>query len=112
VIFVTDKPTDWRALCAELVDGWVEGCDIAAPMARARAELAQPEPVPVSERPWERDGWCDAEGMCWWGHLRRFQPENRIVHSWGLAAPGRLDASTVCLPHWALPIPTSQEDYD
>jgi hypothetical protein len=44
VIFVTDKPTDWRALCAELVDGWVEGCDIAGPMARARTALAQPEP--------------------------------------------------------------------
>ena len=36
---------------------------------RIRDLLAQryPAPVPVSERPWERDGWCDAEGRCWWG---------------------------------------------
>jgi hypothetical protein len=87
-----------------------QGCDgdLVPAIRYAIARWGRPaiKPVPVSERPWERDGWCDAEGMCWWGHLRRFQPENRIVHSWGLAAPGRLDASTVCLPHWALPLPT------
>lgn len=44
----------------------------------ARAVLARwgrlaAAPVPLSERPWERDGWCDAEGRCygwdgdyWW----------------------------------------------
>lgn len=26
-------------------------------------------PVPVAERPWEREGWCDAEGRCWWGRI-------------------------------------------
>ena len=35
-------PTDWRALCAELVTAWLEGRDIAGPMNRARAALAQP----------------------------------------------------------------------
>ena len=79
-------------------------------IAYARAVLARwgrpaIKPVPVSERPWERDGWCDAEGCCWWGKLRRFQPENRLVYAWGRAAPGRLDASIVCLPHWAMPVP-------
>ena len=24
-----------------------------------------PVPVAVSERPWEREGWCDDEGRCW-----------------------------------------------
>ena len=50
----------------------------AAQIADARAVLARygrstPQPVAVSERPWERDGWCDAEGRCygwdgdyWW----------------------------------------------
>lgn len=23
-------------------------------------------PVPVSEKPWERPGWCDKRGRCWW----------------------------------------------
>jgi hypothetical protein len=36
-------------------------------IAYARAVLAKwgtptPQPVAVSERPWERDGWCDALG--------------------------------------------------
>ena len=26
----------------------------------------RPQPVAVSERPWERDGWCDEQGRCWW----------------------------------------------
>ena len=39
-------------------------------IAFARAVLARwgrptPQPVAVSERPWERDGWCDAEGRCY-----------------------------------------------
>jgi hypothetical protein len=37
-------PTNWRALCAELVGAWIKGDDIAGPMVRARYELAQPEP--------------------------------------------------------------------
>jgi hypothetical protein len=42
-------------------------------IAFARAALARygtpaNQPVPVSERPWEREGWCDAEGQCWWFH--------------------------------------------
>jgi hypothetical protein len=61
------------------------------------------QPVPVSERPWEREGWCDAEGRCyawdgyWWlvGNLESAQNAGEgFTHS---------------LPHYALPIPTSQE---
>jgi hypothetical protein len=56
VIFVTDKPTDWRALCAELADaldewrlggGPPEDTADADLIARARAALAQPEPEGV-----------------------------------------------------------------
>ena len=25
-------------------------------------------PVPVSEKPWERPGWCDKRGRCWWSN--------------------------------------------
>jgi hypothetical protein len=65
------------------------------------------EPVPVSERPWEREGWCDAEGMCWW---------------WIVAQPGELPHWIYCtleklswtnfthsLPHYALPVPQQRE---
>ena len=56
VIFVTDKPTDWRALCAELADaldewqlggGPPEDTADADLIARARTALAQPEPEGV-----------------------------------------------------------------
>jgi hypothetical protein len=42
-------------------------CHMTADQMRRAAELLsqrRPAPVPVSERPWERDGWCDAEGRC------------------------------------------------
>jgi hypothetical protein len=50
-----------------LGDGMAEAD--AALAARAAELLAQhhPAPVPVAERPWERERWCDAEGRCWWG---------------------------------------------
>ena len=62
-----------------------------------------PAPVPVAERPWERDGWCDAEGRCWWfapaeETPSRFAPRQR----WGLYAPDPADEDTHCLPHWAI----------
>jgi hypothetical protein len=79
---------------------------------RARAYLAQPEPVPVAERPWEREGWCDADGRCWWG-----RPSEELCNSdWFLAT--RAEAEEFCdcsppvvsLPHHALPIPTTRKD--
>ena len=60
------------------------------------------KPVPVRERPWEREGWCDADGQCWMGDAggRGFVP------SWRLCKP---DDSCLAwsLPHWALPVPNS-----
>jgi hypothetical protein len=71
----------------------------------ARAVLARwgrpaIEPVPVSERPWEREGWCDAEDTCWAIGQR---------DSWiRVYVPGRdwsNPAYTHLLPHHALPVP-------
>ena len=42
------NPTDWRALCAELLYAWRVGDDIAGPMNRAATALAQPEPFIVT----------------------------------------------------------------
>jgi hypothetical protein len=43
--------TDFRALCAELVDAWLKGDDIVGAMNRARAALADepPEPAPPAD---------------------------------------------------------------
>ena len=174
MIFVTDKPTDWRALCAELADaldewqlggGPPEDTADADLIARARTALAQPEPegvtdeqwdaikerlwdkyetvgyqgerfmyqgdfdtaldvarkdlaryarptinpVPVAERPWEREGWCDAKGRCWWG-----RPSEELCNSdWFLATRAEVEEfcddclPVVSLPHHALPVPTT-----
>ena len=77
-------------------------------LAFARAVLARwggaaVQPVPVSERPWERPGWLDADGLCWvfvgevfaGGWVRDDYPQN-FSH-------------TVCLPHWALPVPAADK---
>jgi hypothetical protein len=57
-------------------------------------------PVAVAERPWEREGWCDAEGRCWWSHGPT--PTAR----WSLLPiDGMDDARGWLLPHWAIPIP-------
>ena len=74
----------------------------------ARAQAARPASplVPVSERPWEREGWCDAEGHCW-----RFDPCERGWWSYG--APTDLMGSPVpwthMAPHWALPLPAADQ---
>ena len=62
------------------------------------------KPVPVAERPWEREGWCDAEGRCWFGA----PPDGAADAGWILRKPSeRLSHQTVSLPHWALPVPTA-----
>jgi hypothetical protein len=56
------------------------------------------EPVPVSERPWEREkGWRDAEGRCWWFN-------HAGIPEWQLASDGPY--GDFSLPHHALPLPT------
>jgi hypothetical protein len=108
--------TDFRALCAELVDeleDWIaygdeaDCADAHAFVDRARAALAQPEPqgptgcpaiepVPVAERlPGPED--CDAEGRCWW-----FSP---LLGGWKLCDARGMTAFPFWLPHHALPVP-------
>jgi hypothetical protein len=61
-------------------------------------------PVPVAERPWERQGWCDAEGRCFFSQSLR--PD---LHTWILAPAAWLAKFpriyTHSLPHNALPVP-------
>jgi len=76
----------------------------------ARAVLARwgrpaVEPVPVAERPWERDGWCDKEGMCWMGD----DGGCGFVPSWRLCKPSD-SCLAWSLPHWAIPVPQEGAD--
>ena len=78
--------TDFRALCAELT-----------------------KPVPVSERPWEWSGWCDANQKCWaWneGSCRWWEFIDSRMISFSH------DDYTHCLPYWALPVPKSEVHND
>jgi hypothetical protein len=78
----------------------IDSTDI--PYIRADLILPTPEPVPVSERPWEREGWCDERGMLWaW---------NSGVMWWDwvvfrFVAHETDDPYTHCLPYWAIPLP-------
>lgn len=101
-------PTD-----EELLYAW-EDCRNAEPdpsfpkpIAFARAVLARwgrpaIKPVPVAERPWEREGWCDAEGRCygWDG-----------AYWWMIGNPGSANETiTHWLPHYALPVPQQEAE--
>jgi hypothetical protein len=65
-------------------------------LAHPAARNAQLSPVPVAERPWEREGWCDAEGRCWWFN-------HAGIPEWQLASDGPY--GDFSLPHHALPVP-------
>jgi hypothetical protein len=90
----------------ELV-AWLR-CHSSLPETRRAAALLEqrhPAPVPVSERPWERDGWCDEAGRCWFG-----APQDGAADAgWILRKPSeRLSHQTVSLPAHALPVPAGE----
>ena len=69
----------------------------------ARWGRAAIKPVPVSERPWEREGWCDNNGWCWGFDADDTDP------FWSFDRPDAWVCWTHVLPHYALPIPPSTE---
>ena len=62
-------------------------------------------PVPVSERPWEREGWCDEQGQCWMGD----PGGGGFIPSWRLCRPEDAPSMKVSLPFNALPLPAGGE---
>lgn len=83
-----------EAIAEHLIDHSVVG-----PLLRVEAL----PPIPASERPWERPGWCDSEGRCWGFNATergwRLRPAawfqsgaDRIVWRW------LLPASTIPVP--------------
>lgn len=77
------------------------GMFVAAQRVERAAELLQhqhPQPVAVSERPWEKEaGWRDLDGECWW-----CPPDGPPY--WSFANPAMVYGGWV-LPANALPTP-------
>lgn len=93
-----------------------EGLPIAEWIAAARAALARARPahdtadrlqqVAVSERPWKRPGWCDAQGQCWMG-----DPGGAgYIAAWLFCVPESARSMSVSLPADALPLPKLPSD--
>jgi hypothetical protein len=71
-----------------------------------------PTPIPVAERPWERDGWCDADGRCWFYRPAEIpcRLANGTLFRWVLDTPdwdGEPIHDTHSLPFHALPLPAA-----
>jgi hypothetical protein len=119
----TYEPGDGSADGAQLVDGewWhpIMGCDsLQEVVGNARAVLARwggaalpaVPAVPVSERPWERPGWCDASGQCWCFAVgRNWRSGYSADRAWMLRQPEPGVYDTHSLPHWALPVPAADK---
>ena len=90
----------WKG--AGLVDVGTGGHILAGIRAVLTRYAAQAVPVPVADRPWEREGWCDAGGNCWLhdGFAWRLLV---VPNGWTKFRP-----FTHSLPHWALPLPEAQ----
>jgi hypothetical protein len=79
-----------------------------------------PTPVPVSERPWEREGWVNGDDECWIGYpsttyaIADTGDYDTTAYEWRLEAPpSRPEVSNcVALPFRALPIPTPLREND
>jgi hypothetical protein len=105
--------------------GWIRGAEPADPSVATCSELEKaaamrraatllqrppapaPAVVPVSERPWDQEGWCDERGYCW-----RFDPcpdgwwsYGRPVNFWG----DHEECWTHMAPHNAIPLPQAGE---
>lgn len=69
---------------------------------------AQQTPVPVSEEPWKREGWCDESGLCWFGWAT--EPYLPPYACWSFCKPSERECNPVSLPATALPLPAGEVD--
>jgi hypothetical protein len=94
----------------DLADGFDQGTPEERALERSATLLRQPAPavvaVAISERPWEREGWCDADGKCWWGR----QADDFCNPDWHYATRSEVEEfcsdamPQVSLPWWAISI--------
>ena len=88
---------------AEIADAAIEAMRPAAPAAPPAPEVV---PVPVAERPWEREGFCGKWGYCW-----RFDPCENGWWSYGPPVGVMNDPGdwTHMASHDAIPLPQGEE---
>ncbi len=103
------RPTaaDMLALAAQLLD---ERGTTLTPIPVAGWEYhgdTTLAPIPVSERPWERDGFCDAEGRCWL--LGKIEGDWRLINANNSGVPKLSYCFSHCLHANALPLPAAPE---
>jgi hypothetical protein len=101
LLSIDDLRDAWNAQ-SDAFNSWDElGIDeiiwFAQQQAIARHARPAIQPVTVAERPWESEGWCDADGECWWC------PRDGPPY-WQMANPAMVYGGWL-LPHHALPIP-------
>jgi hypothetical protein len=78
---------------------------ITADELRRCAEILRqrsPQPVWVSECPWERDGWCDKRGRCWL--QGKCEGDWRLLDPRKTGIPQLTYVFSYSLPHYAIPI--------
>jgi hypothetical protein len=78
--------------------------------ALARYARAAIQPVPVSERPWEREGWCDAVGECWLETVTLFPDHAAWIKTWPALVEKFPQCYARALPANALPAPEATND--
>lgn len=94
------KPT-----AKELRTLW-QACNNPGVFARAILERwgsPKAKPVPVSEKPWERPGWCDKQGRCWWSAGAEIKFNAELPTSWWLVRTPESCISGRMLPFNAIP---------
>ena len=64
------------------------------------------QPVAVSERPWEREGWCDEQGRCWWTANK----PGPLPPSWWMVSIPQSCTDGIMLPANALPLPQGNDN--
>jgi hypothetical protein len=65
-----------------------------------------PRSIPVAERPWEREGFCDAEGRCWFGWPESYGNDEGGAAGWMLMHPDhRSPGDPYACPAAAIPLP-------
>ena len=79
---------------------------IEALPAERTALVPVAQPVAVSERPWEREGWCDEQGRCWWTANK----PGPLPPSWWMVSIPQSCTDGIMLPANALPTPEAIND--
>ena len=91
---------EWLTHMAQAGLGGRDELNAAAAATLLRNPCATPVPVAVSESPYKREGWCDANGKLWC-----FFDDHSYKCGWQYRLPRPNVYDSHYLPHWAIPQP-------